>query len=155
MRASDALLIPFSLLWGSFAIFWEVSVLKTPSPGFFAIFGAPFVLAGLYMIVGRFFSDSYIRSKTAYGVTNRRAILISGVFSRTVKSLPLHMLSDLSMTEKRDGSGTITFGPVHPAARWTGGGGQNATPSFEMIVSAKDVYNRIRQAQVVLSSASG
>jgi hypothetical protein len=81
LRPSDAYMIPFSLLWGGFAIFWEASVLRMP-PGpntaFMSIWGVPFMLMGLYLIVGRFFVDARIRAKMYYGLTNRRAIIISG-----------------------------------------------------------------------------
>src|SRR5262245_56900012 len=114
LRGSDAYLIPFSLLWGGFAIFWEASVLTIPKDqpvGFvFPLFGIPFVLVGLYFIFGRFIFDARSRAKTEYAVTNQRVIIKSGLFSRKIKSLNLNSMPEISFTEKSNGSGTITFG---------------------------------------------
>lgn len=152
LRPSDAALIPFSLLWGGFAIFWESTVLSSKAPGFFALWGIPFVLVGLYMIVGRFFVDARQRTATAYGITNKRAIIVSGLFSRTVKSLTLRTLTDVTLTERRDGSGSITFGttPVWGAgfggSSWPSKSGYQL-PSFDLIEDAKAVYSQLRAAQ--------
>ena len=152
LRAADAYLIPFSVLWGGFAIFWESSVILGGAPFFFMLWGVPFVLVGLYMIIGRFFVDAKQRSKSYYGVTNERVIIVSGLFSRKVKSLNLRTLTDVSLDEKSDGSGTITFGATNPMSWWSGGmsfpgWGQQSTPSFELILEAKQVYEIIRDAQ--------
>jgi hypothetical protein len=48
------------------------------------------------MIVGRFFYEAMLRSRTYYGLTNERVIIISGLFSRTVKSLLVQTLADVS-----------------------------------------------------------
>lgn len=117
LRSSDAFVIPFSLLWCGFAIFWEVSVVTKGAPFFFMLWGIPFILVGLYIVFGRFVVDARLRDRTFYGVTSERVIIVSGLFSRQTKSLQLRTLSDISLTERADGSGTITFGPVHPMAR--------------------------------------
>ena len=62
------------------------------------------------------------------------------------------ILADLSLTEKADGSGTITLGPSHPMARWYGGAawpgmGWYASPCMELIPNAREVYGRLREAQ--------
>jgi hypothetical protein len=152
LRASDAFMVPFSLLWCGFAIFWEVSVLAMGGPPFFALFGAIFVLLGVYFVIGRFIVDSLLRAKTLYGLTNRRVIIISGVSSRTINSLTLRTLNDLSVTERSDGSGTVLFGRPNPFATWNAGMpwpgiGQYQTPSFELIQDAKRVYDQILEAQ--------
>ncbi len=152
LRAADAFLIPFSLMWGGFAIFWEASVVIGGAPFFFMLWGIPFVLVGLYLIVGRFFVDARQRSKTYYGVTDERAIIISGLFRRSVKSLNIDTLTDVALTEKTDGSGTITLGPTPPWHNLMGGSNwpgshQHAVPSFEMIDDARQVYEILRKSQ--------
>jgi hypothetical protein len=154
LRLSDALLIPFSLLWGGFALFWEATVIRSGAPFFFKLWGIPFVLVGLYIIVGRFFVDAKRRETTFYALTNERVIIISGLFSRDVRTLSLQALSDINLSLKSDGRGTITFGPSHPLASWYSGLAwpgagryRNMAPTFETIDNAKQVYELIRRAQ--------
>jgi hypothetical protein len=148
LRPSDTLFIPFSLMWGGFAIFWETSVIRHGAPFFFTLWGVPFVVMGLYLIVGRFFVDARIRERTAYGVTNERIIIVSGLVKSSVKSLSLGTLSDISLDERDDGSGTITFGPAGTVAPFvTGRSGRQQSPAFEGIMNARSVHQTIRDAQ--------
>lgn len=123
-------MVPFSLLWGGFAFFWEYSVLQAQeAPFFFALWGIPFVLVGIYIIIGRFFVDSYQRARTFYGVTDQRVLILGGLMTREVKSLPLKSLSEMSLQERADRSGSILFGPSGPMyAMWAGTSGR-ACPS--------------------------
>jgi hypothetical protein len=152
LRAGDAALIPFSLLWGGFAIFWEAGVIRSNAPLFFALWGVPFVLIGLYLIVGRFFLDARLRASTFYGLTDRRVIIVSGLFTRTTNSLPLRTLSDISLQERSDRSGTVMLGRPHPYYSWGAGmrwpgTAQYSTPAFEGIPDAKRVHNQLLEAQ--------
>jgi hypothetical protein len=151
-RSSDWLAVPFSLMWGGFAIFWEYSVSTARNaPVFMVLWGIPFVLVGLHIIVGRFFADAYQRSRTFYGVTDQRVIIIDGLFNRQVKSLPLPTLSDISLSERSNGSGTITFGPSATPygvfGRTWPGMGRRMAPAFDPIDDARRVYTLIRDAQ--------
>jgi hypothetical protein len=152
LRAADALLIPFSLLWAGFAVIWEMGAISGGAPFFFMLWGIPFLLVGAYITVGRFFVDAYIRSKTRYGVTNERVLMIGGLINRTVRTLPLRSLPEIALEERRDGSGTITFGPNMPFASWYRGMAwprmdQRLAPAFDLIPDVKVVYDVIRQAQ--------
>lgn len=153
-------MIPFSLLWGGFAIFWEYMAItmthnaKNTPDGIeiiFPLFGIPFVVVGLYFIFGRFIYDAKKRSKTFYGVTTDRVMIISGLFRKNVKSLNLKAMSDLSIDEKQNGRGTIIFGQENPMMAMFMGGGfpgtGSTTPKFELIDGAKQVYNEIRNQQ--------
>ncbi len=155
LRSSDVFLIPFSLLWGGFALFWEGGVLSSGAPFFFILWGIPFVLMGIYITVGRFFVDAYVRQKTYYGLTKDRAIIVSGLFQQSVKSLTLRTLSDVTISERMDGRGTITFGhngdmfgfsSAFGNSSWPGAKKQ-APPAFEAITDARLVYDYIRDAQ--------
>lgn len=158
LRASDALIIPFSMLWCGFAIFWEAMALLGPGRHggpiglVFPLFGIPFVLFGLYFVAGRFFVEALIRRHTHYGITNERIILISGLFARRTQSLNLRTLSEMALSERPDGSGTITFGPPHPLGFWMPAGPWPGThrfapAMFERVDRAREVYDLIRKTQ--------
>lgn len=150
LRPADAFLIPFSLLFGGFAIVWEVAIVYSGAPAVMALVGIPFVIAGLYMLIGRFIVDACIRSGTVYGLTNRRAIIVSGLFSKSTHSVPLKTLLDVSMREGSDKSGTILLGPLgqhdwhYWGVRWLS---PPATPRFEYIQEAAQVFDCLLQAK--------
>jgi hypothetical protein len=150
LRAADAFLIPFSLLWGGFAFFWEATVVRTGTSLFFTLWGIPFVVMGAYITVGRFWVDARRRGRTTYAVTSDRIIISSGVMTPSSKSLNLRTLSDVTLQERPDGSGTITFGSAPAFAGMFGGAswpGVPQVPSFEMIPDARRVYAIVRDAQ--------
>jgi len=149
LRPTDILVIPFSLLWCGFAVFWEASVLRLDAPWFFKLFGIPFVLVGLYMVFGRFIVDVYERSRTRYGVTSSRVILISGLLHESVRSLPLRSVSEISLSERSDGTGNVVFGNSYGPAQFMipvwGMSQRYQPPTFERIPGARAVHDLIRR----------
>ncbi|KQV53668.1 MULTISPECIES: PH domain-containing protein [unclassified Duganella] len=149
LRASDLLMVPFSLMWGGFALFWEYSVFSSDAPLVFRLWGIPFVLVGLYMAAGRFAVEAWQRAYTDYAVTNERIIIRSGVFKRRMKSLNLRAMGEFSLTENGKGEGTIAFG-VSPAGNMFSGlaswPGVEELPRFDTIAEARKVYAIIRNA---------
>ena len=155
LRPADAYMIPFSFVWGGFAIFWEYSVVtqvpKGHAPGIaFSLFGIPFVVIGLYIMFGRFFVDAKMRSNTEYAVTNRRVIIASGVFGRKVRSIDLQSLPEITIVERADRSGTINFGPASSmwgAQRDPWSFGMPSQSAIEMIDNVRSVYDIIDEAR--------
>lgn len=146
LRGSDIFLIPFSILWAAFAVFWEYTAYTAGAPVFFLVFGGAFVLMGIYFVFGRFIIDSLIRRRTYYGLTGNRVLIVTEFPSVKTKSLILSTLSDVTYTSNSDHSGSITFGPQHPMAsifggmQWPGTGAYQG-PQFDMIENVKSVYD--------------
>jgi hypothetical protein len=150
LRPMDAFLIPFALFWCGFVAVWEIGVLQTDVGLFMSLWGLMFVLIGLYLLFGRFIVDAYRRRRTLYALTGRRALILSGVWRRSLRSIDLATLSEVRFTEGRHGRGTISFGREIPAP-WAGSAelpayGQPA-PSFEAIDDAAEVFRLIRTLQ--------
>jgi len=119
----DLFLVPFSVLWGGFALFWEAGVLRSGRNGhgvplFFALWGVPFVLAGLYFIAGRFVYKRRLKLNTYYAVTNRRVLIRAGLMRHDVRSLYIGSLPSIERTIRRSGTGSIIFGGGSPFGSW-------------------------------------
>ena len=133
----DLFVIPFSLLWGGFAIFWEWAATGhfgsrgNSLTGFFALWGLPFVLLGQYMIWGRFLYTAWRKSRTYYGLTNRRVLVINAGNTRKVTDGYLSNLSSVSISTRTDGTGTIEFAP-EPDRAMNGLWGYRRSRSMQM-----------------------
>lgn len=146
LRPIDAFVIPFSLLWAGFAVFWNVEVWSSDAPLFMQLFGLPFLIAGVYATVGRLALDKLLRRATTYSVTTERVLIARG--SKTV-SLDIRHLPALELTEYSDGSGTIRFGPAISLLDGRNLGIWQPTfdpvPQFLRIPRARSVYELIRK----------
>ncbi len=98
-------------------------VIASGGPFFFKLWGIPFVLVGLYMIVGRFFVQQYMRGRTRYAITDKRVLQIRG---GKLTCLDRNALPEIQLTVNRDGSGTIAFGNGYSFQPW----GQHAFRGF-------------------------
>lgn len=110
-RTSDWLVVPASLIvvGTSLKPYWDALSKAMQPLGMIGV--AVFSLLGLYLLIGRFFIDAYVRRDMVYGLTSHRALIIGGFFGRKVLSIDLKTLSQVSLAVRSDGLGTIVFGP--------------------------------------------
>lgn len=149
----DIFLVPFSLLWGGFAFFWETAVLTSGGPPFFMLFGIPFVLIGLYFIAGRFIYKSYRKKKTYYAITNKRVLVLTEFPSRNLQAAFINTIPTINKSIGNDGIGTIKFGNSNFIASLYGNTGMEFfgsfygqdAPAFYDISNANKVYELVSQ----------
>jgi hypothetical protein len=116
-HGEDAYLIPFSLLWGGFALFWELGVAgywgfekpQIGSPVFMLLWGIPFVVVGQYMIWGRFVCAVWKKKRTHYAVTNRRVIVVQDGWKHKVASAYIDTIPSLMKENRSREFGTLRF----------------------------------------------
>jgi hypothetical protein len=150
-HAEDLGVIPFSLLWGGFAIFWMLSAsgiwdVFSSRPdktfGWFGIiWGTPFVVVGQYFIWGRFVYARWKKKRTYYAITTRRALIVEDGFrSRNAVSAYFENLSTIQKKVRSDGIGSIAFGgSVIGEWRW-GKNNPPRPPTFDDVDNADEVY---------------
>lgn len=149
----DIFLVPFSLIWGGFAVFWEVSVLVSMIPRngmgvMFALFGIPFVLVGLYLIFGRFIYKRWRKHRTYYAVTNRRVLSLTKVGGQQFQSKSIASIAEIGKRVGRSGTGTLTFGGRWSMFLWGSWGtgswantGMDIFPFFGSLLMFSDIKN--------------
>ena len=160
----DAFLIPFSLIWCGFAIFWTIGATGIGAPGFFTLWGSMFIGIGLYFVAGRFAVDAWVRSRTFYAVTDQRILIARAAPFRKFTAINLAQLADVELVERASGRGTIRFGheePIWGFGRRGGGWGGwspalDPTPQFLAIDDVRRVFDLIQRAsQKSVSPALG
>ncbi len=151
LQAGDLFLVPFSLMWGGFAIVWEWLAIRSGAPWFFKLWGIPFVLIGLHLMVGRFFADARLRGRTLYGLTDRRVLIVRTGRRPALQGLHLEVLPEVSLQEGRGGIGTVSFGGVPPQTVRALGTTWRTTPgvpaAFTLVPNARAVYDQVRAAR--------
>jgi hypothetical protein len=148
----DLVLIPFSLVWCGFAVFWEAMVSRSPeAPGFLLLWGAMFIGIGLYFVVGRFLVDAWLRKDMHYAVTDRRILIARPPPFSKFTAVSLSQLPGADLSERANGRGTIRFGQAAPL--WSGRQSMglwspalDPTPQFIMIDDAARVFDLIQRA---------
>ena len=115
LTRQDWYLIPFGAVWLGAAVHWPVSTAKkTPEPLALFLDLLPIGI-GICIVSGRLFADLWYRSRLIYGVTDRRAIILSGMRRRSVQSIYFSSLITLKLEERQYRSGTIYLGEDRPA----------------------------------------
>ncbi len=125
----DRVLVPFSIVWAGFALFWEAGV---STAGFIpgSIFGLVFVIVGVYLVIGRFFYKRWDRRRTRYVVTNRRAVVLrSG--GRSLQEAPI-AFAPMQVELARDGRHASVVWSLDPQPDRQAGGFARLTSTGAM-----------------------
>ena len=163
---ADIFLVPFSILWGGFAIVWEflamIAVFTQTNHStdkmailIFPLFGIPFVLIGLYFMVGRFIVKKLRKQKTFYAVTNKRVLIITKFFGENLQAEYINSLPSINKSIRPNGFGTITFGNASLMDSLYGNTGMEffisfyskTSPAFYDIKDANAVYDIVKDVK--------
>ena len=160
----DLYLIPFSLMWGGFAILWESMVTGfwgsgKGAPGIFVLWGIPFVVAGQYLIWGRFIYAAWKKKRTYYGATNRRVIVVQDGWSRKTACAYLDTLPTLIKEGGPGTTGILRFAQPEPV--WSKGRGWSAwdsmaigsVPAFVDVQDVDSLYRLVSELREKASAA--
>lgn len=106
----DRILLPFGVMWFSFAIFWTVTATAIGGP--FGLFGIPFLVIGYYFCIGRFKYKKKNKMHTYYAITDRRIIVYNDFNRVQINDMPISRAYHLSFDEDKDGIGNIYFSEI-------------------------------------------
>jgi uncharacterized membrane protein len=138
----DVFLVPFSIMWGGFSIFWEASAITGGAGPFFALWGIPFVVIGLYFIFGRFIYKARRKRRTIYAVTNRRVMtIVRGRHDESVDATYLRSIPTISTSADSKGRGSAEFGLSSPMTSRYGNSGMEFFARSQMASSGVSFYD--------------
>ncbi len=149
--ASDIIMVPFSIFWLFFTVLWiGLSVISLGQSGppvllwSFVVLGGLFFLVGLYLAVGRFLVDAASRQATTFVLTNRRALIISGLTGRHLRAVVLVPGLELHMGEGVNGMGWISFGALPAVLPGATSWAFSLPLVFDGVPQVRDVYRMAR-----------
>ena len=108
-------MLVFAVPWTAFSVFWICGAAGFKVPdfhaggfAFFPLFGLPFLLIGLAMLLSPLWAWRSAHH-TVYAVTDRRLLIIETGGSTSVRAISPDGLDRLRRVERRDGSGDLIF----------------------------------------------
>lgn len=146
----------FGLAFTAFAVFWiTAAAAMTRASGafdFFPLFGVPFVLVGLHLMIGAPLWDAYERSRSWYALSDRAAYIATELIGQ--RKLVRYALSEMNSIELEDGErGTVWFRrdiSVQSSYRGSRTGGSTRSTyfattriGFKRIISPRSVHSLI------------
>ncbi len=141
MRPDELVTIPFGIFFTLFALFWISMAMQ--AGGMFALFGVPFVLVGLYMVVGRFIINEHMKKNTAYVITDKAIIRKRG--SR-IDVWYGRDLTNMQVFTHKNGTTSFMFSTVQ--VHYSGRRGVSThLYGIENVRDAKDVSEAIQQIE--------
>lgn len=166
LRALDLWVVPFMLCWLTGAVTTGVLELRQEGSDSL-VYSIPFVLFGVWFLFSRFWFDAKLRGRTFYGLTDRRAIIVTYWLRQQIRSVYLKELIELQFTYRSDGTGTLEFftslggfnrlrkmGYNRSSSWWPFSPRFLIPPAFEMIAEPRAVQKLILETKEKALKAS-
>lgn len=140
----------FGVVFFGFAVFWFEGAAKQ-SGLTFALFGAPFVIVGLGLVLSPFWH--FFRGRQAiYALTDRRAVVdMPGWFPRRL-SVPLGQIRFVEAKLSPNGFGDVLFREIISSG---GEGGSSITRDGFVAVPGADQADRLLRAAIAKAPGAG
>jgi hypothetical protein len=152
LTRGDVFLVPFTVLWAWFSIGFFVQELdRSPPDPLTRVIAPLFGVVGLYALVGRFLYLRYRKRRTCYAVTDRRVLVLTETFRRSLLAARIRQIPSIQKTIRSDGSGSLRFGAGNfYSEMWKDTGFEffgaaygSPAPSFVDIPDAEEVYELV------------
>lgn len=108
----------------------------------------------VYSLIWRAFVEDRRRGRSAYGITDRRVIIINDPKDQRNWSLPLGSLSEITLRERKDRSGSIVC--FSTGSLWNRQNKRNETvprPLFVAIVDVRHIHDMLQDARTRTSES--
>jgi hypothetical protein len=147
---SDWFVIPFSLIWTGGVFTGFVAMVSAEDPDPMGVLITSFMtLVGVFLVVGRFVLDAYIRRNLDYALTDRRILIARSGLGRKFTAMHLDRIADVDIDHHARGRGTIRFGQgtiSWPGANFNWAPALSNQPQFLNIENAQSVFNQVQAA---------
>ena len=132
----------FGLALSGFALIWMI--LAAQEGGWFWMFGLIFFVFGISIMIGPPYWRPYLRSKSWYVLTNKRALIATDmpILGRKINSYPITPQTPLEL-DKKYGSSVYFATRTERSTR----GSYKVKIGFELLDDAPQVYNLMSEIQ--------
>ena len=145
---ADIFTTMFGVVWLSFSVFWIISAYtatEMAEGGFklFPLFGIPFVLVGLYLLIFRHFVSFIRRKNMIYALTSKRVLVVHTGSRQYVQEYRYENISNIQMKCNGEDIGSIFF--FTGEVRFNNGRSYSSTSGIFGIKDTKKVYKILSQ----------